>query len=71
MMESALGARAYTAEHVKPLLTLQMKRQFLPQTVSAYAAAQSFKALRTKFPEYTYKAVSYTHLDVYKRQIVC
>lgn len=32
-----------------------MKRQFLPQTVSAYAASQSFKALRTKFPEYTYK----------------
>ncbi|MER2529879.1 MAG: DUF3365 domain-containing protein [Candidatus Competibacter denitrificans] len=55
MMESALGARTYTAEHVKPLLTLQMKRQFLPQTVSAYAAGQSFKALRTKFPEYTYK----------------
>ncbi|MFO1421349.1 MAG: DUF3365 domain-containing protein [Candidatus Competibacteraceae bacterium] len=55
MMESALGARAYTAEHIKPLLTLQMKRQFLPQTVSAYAAGQSFKALRAKFPEYTYK----------------
>ncbi|RUQ36709.1 MAG: DUF3365 domain-containing protein [Candidatus Competibacteraceae bacterium] len=55
MIESALGARAYTAEHVKPLLTLQMKRQFLPQTVSAYAATQQFKALRAKFPEYTYK----------------
>lgn len=55
MMESALGARTYTAEHVKPLLDLQMKRQFLPQTVSAYAATQSFKALRTKFPDYTYK----------------
>ena len=55
MMESALGARTYTAEHIKPLLTLQMKRQFLPQTVSAYAAVQSFKALRVKFPEYTYK----------------
>ncbi len=55
MIESALGARAYTAEHVKPLLTLQMKRQFLPQTVSAYAATQSFKALRSKFPEYSYK----------------
>ncbi|MCC8998533.1 MAG: DUF3365 domain-containing protein [Candidatus Contendobacter sp.] len=55
MMESALGARAYTSEHIQPLLTLQMKRQFLPQTVSAYAAAQSFKALRAKFPEYTYK----------------
>lgn len=55
MMESALGARAYTAERIKPLLTLQMKREFRPETVSAYAAGQSFKALRTKFPEYTYK----------------
>ena len=55
MMGSASGARTYTAEHVKPLLTLQMKRQFLPETVSAYAAGQSFKALRTQFPDYTYK----------------
>jgi len=55
MMERALGARAYTSENIRPLLTLQMKRQFLPQTVSAYAAAQSFKALRAKFPDYTYK----------------
>ena len=55
MMESALGARNYTAEHIAPLLTLQMKREFRPETVSAYAAAQSFKVLRAKFPEYTYK----------------
>ena len=55
MMESALGARTYTAENVKPLLTLQMKRQFLPQTISAYAARESFKAFRTNFPDYTYK----------------
>lgn len=55
MMESALGARTYTAQQIKPLLTLQMKRAFRPETVSAYAATQSFKALRTKFPEYTYK----------------
>ena len=55
MMESALGARTYTAEHIKPLLTLQMKRQFLPETISAYAAAQSFKAFRTNFPDYIYK----------------
>ncbi len=55
MIESALGARAYTSEHIRPLLATQLKRQFLPETVSAYAATQSFKALRTKFPEYTYK----------------
>jgi protein-histidine pros-kinase len=55
MMESALGARAYTSEHIKPLLALQMKRQFLPESVSAFAATQSFKALRVHFPDYTYK----------------
>jgi len=37
------------------LLTLQMKRQFLPQTISAYAARESFKAFRTNFPDYIYK----------------
>ena len=55
MMESALGARAYTAQQIQPLLTLQMKRQFLPQTVAAYAAGQSFQALRDTFPDFTYK----------------
>ena len=55
MMESALGARAYTAKQIQPLLTLQMKRQFLPQTVAAYAATQSFAALRSSFPDFTYK----------------
>lgn len=55
MIEGALGVRDYNVREIRPLLTLQMKRQFLPQSISAYAAAQSFKALRTKFPEYTYK----------------
>jgi protein-histidine pros-kinase len=55
MMESALGARAYTAQRIQPLLTLQMKREFRPESVAAFAAAQSFKALHAKFPEYFYK----------------
>lgn len=55
MMESAMGARAYTVQRIQPLLTLQMKREFRPETVAAFAATQSFQALRTKFPEYTYK----------------
>ncbi|MCB1824090.1 MAG: DUF3365 domain-containing protein [Candidatus Competibacteraceae bacterium] len=55
MIESALGARGYTAQHIRPLLTLQMKRQFRPESVSAYAAAQIFKALREQHPDYTYK----------------
>jgi protein-histidine pros-kinase len=55
MMESALGARKYTVQEIRPLLALQMKRQFLPQSVSAYAAMQNFKVLREKFPDYIYK----------------
>ncbi|MCB1768247.1 MAG: DUF3365 domain-containing protein [Candidatus Competibacteraceae bacterium] len=55
MMESALGARAYTAQRIQPLLSLQLKREFRPESVAAFAATQSFNALRAKFPEYTYK----------------
>ncbi|MEB4591290.1 DUF3365 domain-containing protein [Candidatus Thiothrix sp. Deng01] len=55
MMESALAMRSYTVKEVRPLLTVQNKRQFLPQTVPAYAATQTFNQLREKNPEYTYK----------------
>jgi protein-histidine pros-kinase len=65
MMESALSARTYTAEQIKPLLTLQMKRAFRPETISAYAARETFKALRTKYPDYAYKeaALNPTNLN--------
>jgi HAMP domain-containing protein len=55
MMEAALAMRSYTVSEIKPLLTLQIKRQFLPQTVPAYAATQTFEKLREKHPEYSYK----------------
>ena len=55
MIESALGARAYTASHIKPLLEGQLEERFLPETVSAYAATQIFLSVRGNFPEYTYK----------------
>lgn len=55
MVDSALSARAYTAEHIKPLLADQMTERFLPETVSAYAASQIFMSLRDKYPDYTYK----------------
>lgn len=55
MVESALSARAYTAQHIKPLLAEQMTEKFLPETVSAYAASQIFLSLRAKYPDYTYK----------------
>lgn len=65
MMEGALGVRDYTVREIRPLLAMQMKRQFLPQSVSAYAATQNFKALTKKFPDYTYKeaALNPTNLN--------
>ncbi len=55
MMESALSARNYTITQVKPLLDTQMKYQFLPQTVPAYAATEQFNELRKKHPDYAYQ----------------
>jgi len=55
MMEAALAIRGYTVREIRPLLTLQMKREFLPQSVPSYAATQNFKTVREKYPEYTYK----------------
>lgn len=55
MMESAMAVRSYTIGEIRPLLAVQMKRDFLPQTVPAYAAMTNVHRLRKKYPEYTYK----------------
>ena len=55
MMESALGVRNYTVQEIRPLLALQMKRQFLPQSVSAYATQRHFRVLHDKLPDYSYR----------------
>ena len=55
MMGSAAAVRGYTVEEIRPLLTMQIKRAFLPQTVPAYAATQSFIQLQKEHPEYAYK----------------
>lgn len=55
MMEAALAMRTYTVKEIRPLLEVQNRRNFLPQTVSAYAATQIFNTLREAHPEYTYK----------------
>lgn len=55
MMESALAVRGYTVSEIRPLLKLQMKREFVSQSVPAYAATQTFNKLREKHPEYAYK----------------
>jgi len=55
MMEAALAVRGYTVGEIRPLLALQMKQTFLPQSVPAYSATQVFNKLRKSHQEYTYK----------------
>jgi protein-histidine pros-kinase len=55
MMEAAMAARGYTSSEIKPLLTPQLLKTFLPQTVPSYAATQSFAALHKSNPDYSYK----------------
>jgi protein-histidine pros-kinase len=55
MMEAALAIRGYTVTQVKPHLDAQLQEHFLPQAVAAFAATETFNALRAKYPEYSYK----------------
>lgn len=55
MMQGALAVRGYTSTQIKPLLDTQLKYEFLPQSVSAFAATEYFTELRKQYPEYAYK----------------
>jgi protein-histidine pros-kinase len=55
MMESALASRTYTSNQVRPLLETQMKYEFRPQSVPAFAATEQLNDLRKKFADYSYK----------------
>ena len=58
MMEAALASRTYTSTQVKPLLETQLKYEFLPQTVPAYAATEVFNEMRKRHPDYGYKGAT-------------
>ena len=55
MMEAALSVRGYTVSQVKPHLDYQLQEKFLPQTVPAFAATETFNTLRKKYPDFSYK----------------
>lgn len=55
MMESAIAVRSYTVAEVRPLMKVQQRRAFIPQTVPAYAASKYIKKLQETHPEYSYK----------------
>jgi protein-histidine pros-kinase len=47
--------RGYTINQVRPHLDMQLMRAFLPQSVPAYAAAETMGELRKTYPDYFYK----------------
>jgi protein-histidine pros-kinase len=55
VMEAALAIRGYTVGQVKPHLIGLMDREFLPQTIPAYAATETLAELHKKYPDYDYK----------------
>ncbi|MBB5018765.1 protein-histidine pros-kinase [Chitinivorax tropicus] len=55
IMQSTLATRSYTSAQIAPLLQTQLKYTFLPQTVSAFAATETFNLLRHVYPEFSYK----------------
>lgn len=55
MMEAALAVRGYTVSQVAPHLKAQLVETFLPQTVPAYAATETFNSLRKTYPDFSYK----------------
>lgn len=69
MLESALAIRSYTVTEVRPLLREKMVHKFLPQSVPAYAASQSFKIIRKNRPEYSYKEATINPTNLKNRAV--
>lgn len=55
LMETALAIRSYTTDEIKPHLDPLNVKRFLPQTVPAFAATETLRRLRDRFPAYEYK----------------
>lgn len=69
MMEKATAVRAYTADHVAPLLQTQMKYGFMPETVPAFSATEVLNALHKKYPEYDYKEATLNPTNLRNRAV--
>jgi protein-histidine pros-kinase len=55
IMTAANAVRAYTASELDPLLPMERGDKFVPQTVPAYAAQVSFKAVQAQFTGFVYR----------------
>jgi protein-histidine pros-kinase len=69
MMETTLATRAYTGNQIQPLLAKEQRhdRDFIPQTVPAFAATQVFNFVHKRNPEYTYKEATLNPTDLIDR----
>jgi protein-histidine pros-kinase len=71
IMETMRSARDYTTKQIKPLLQNQQEhlRAFLPQTVPAFAATESFNYLRSRYPQYEYKEATLNPTNLRDRAV--
>jgi protein-histidine pros-kinase len=69
IMEGASAIRAYTLTEIYPLLDAQLNVQFLPHTVSAYAAQTNFKLVQKKLPEYSYREPALNPTNINDRAV--
>jgi HAMP domain-containing protein len=71
MMETARASRAYTTSQIKPLLepVQTHDKVFLPQTVPAFAATETFSFLRKNYPDYTYKEATLNPTNLRDRAV--
>ena len=71
MMETAQASRSYTNQQLKPLLEPEQKAKniFIPQTVPAFAATESFNYLRKRYPDYTYKEATLNPTNLRDRAV--
>src|SRR5689334_15622107 len=71
IMETMRSARDYTTRQIKPLLQNQQEhlRAFLPQTVPAYAATESFRYVQANYPQYQYKEAALNPTNLRDRAV--
>ena len=71
MMEAARAARNYTTSQIKPLLESGTAHQtlFLPQTVPAFAATETFGYVQERYRDYSYKEATLNPTNLRDRAV--
>ncbi len=71
MMQTTTSTRRYTQTQIKPLLETrtELRKNFLPQTVPAYAATEIFNNLHQAYPDYSYKEATLNPTNLRDRAV--